>query len=354
MSHTIGHGMPCPYEGHGRAARATKAGEFMRTKKRAAPGGFTIVELLTVISIIVLLLAMIIPGINYMKRIARELKVRAQIKGLCEGAEAFYGDSEFYPPSNRTGAGTAVNPYTCGAQKLAAAMVGVDLHGYDSQGDFDLVKCEANSKAYAVDGVGTPPATAADVQRSHDRRKEMYITPTPEMVAVDLEPLYGVGNTGNLYPGGGDPATTKKMGPVLCDAMKVADVPGQNNTTLRAGTQFLYFKANQDTRAYGESDGTYKNTGYIYNYLDNKDLLNLMPLSGAMDKDNNLLPHAWSPMSEDDAAVNANRRKAFYQAIINPAITTEARPYNVNTYIIISAGVDGVFGTKDDISNCGK
>ncbi len=321
----------------------------MRTKKRAAPSGFTIVELLTVISVIIIIIAMIVPGINYTRKIARELKVRAQIKGLCEGVEAFYSDNEFYPPSSRSRWQNST-VYTCGAQKLAAALVGVDLKGYDPQGDFDLETCEKNPKAYAIQGVGTPAATAADVERSLDRRREMYIMPTPEMVAVDIEPLYGAGNTGKLYPGG-DP-DNKKMGPVLCDAMKVKDVTGMNNIPLRAGTPFLYFKANQDTRKYGESDGTYNEDGYIYNYKDNKDLLELMPLSEATDKSGNPIPHAWAPSS--DAVVAAARRKAFYEAIINPAITTEARPYNINTYIIISAGTDGVFGTKDDISNCGR
>lgn len=58
------------------------------------------------------------------------------------------------------------------------------------------------------------------------------------------------------------------------------------------------------------------------------------------------------PEPSTDAVVAAIP-KAFYEAIINPAITTEARR-RTNTYIIISAGTDGVFRTKDDISNCGR
>ena len=315
----------------------------MRTKN-CARSGFTIVELLTVISIIVIIITMIVPGINYTRRIARELKVRAQIKGLSEGVEAFYSDNDFYPPSNRSRWGSST-VYTCGAQKFAAALVGVDLLGHDPQGDFDLETCERNPKAYAVVGVGG--ATDADRQRSLDRRRQMYVTPTPELVASDLEFLYGTGSTGNLYPGGD--RDNKKMGPVLCDALKVKEVEGYDGKTLNAGTPFLYFKANQDTRKYGETDGTWRDDGYVYNWLDNKDLLELMPLSGATKRDGSLMEHEWSPTLAADAG-----RKAFYEALINPAITTEARPYNMTTYIIISAGTDGVFGTKDDITNLGR
>lgn len=59
--------------------------------------------------------------------------------------------------------------------------------------------------------------------------------------------------------------------------MKIKDVTGMNNIPLRAGTPFLYFKANQDARKYGET--TAPITAIHHNYKVNKDLLELMPLS---------------------------------------------------------------------------
>ena len=40
----------------------------------------------------------------------------------------------------------------------------------------------------------------------------------------------------------------------------------------------------------------------------------------------------------------------FYADITNPRVSYE-KPYNPNTFILISAGWDSVFGTKDDITN---
>jgi hypothetical protein len=41
----------------------------------------------------------------------------------------------------------------------------------------------------------------------------------------------------------------------------------------------------------------------------------------------------------------------FYKTITDRKITTQARPYNMTSYILISAGADGIYGTKDDIYN---
>jgi len=298
----------------------------MRTHNRAARCGFTIVELLTVISVIIILIAMIVPGINYTKKIARELKIKAQIKGLSEGIEAFYGDYEFYPPSNLTGS-RSQKELTCGSMKFAEALVGLDLHGYDPQSTFDVETTVNDPRAY----VG---------QASLDRRKEMFITPSQDMVAVDVNSL------GTFYSDWGDlydsPPQGYKVGRLLCDAMKVREVPGAGGTTMVAGTPFVYFKADTGSRLFDKT----QNKGNIYNYEDNMDLFKLMPLSEETDKNGNLIPHAWSP----NIAGNAGRT-AFYNAITNPAITTEPRPYNTNGFLIISAGIDGVYGTKDDITN---
>jgi type II secretory pathway pseudopilin PulG len=296
----------------------------MRNRNHAAPSGFTIIELLTVIAVIILIISMIVPGISYAKKIAKDVRVRNQIKSLGEGVEAFYGQYEFYPPSERSGAGAGL--YTCGSEKFTEALVGLDLHGYDPVSNFDVVTSLASTRAY----VGSA---------SIARRKEMYITPIMEMLAVDVNnaPTALYANWGNLYA---SPASGVKVGRLLCDAMKAKEIPGDGGKMLNPGTPFLYFKANTDSKIF---DNT-KATGNIYNYQDNRDLLELMPLPGETDKNGNLVKHAWSP------AVGGGM-KAFYDAITNPAITTQARPFNMNTYLIISAGADGVFGTSDDISN---
>jgi type II secretory pathway pseudopilin PulG len=297
----------------------------MRTLSRAARGGFTIIELLTVIAVIILLLAMIVPGINYAKRIANETRVKAEVKSLGEGVEHFYGIYGYYPPSDRTTrTGTK---FTCGAEKLAEAMVGLDLRGFDPQSTFDVESTIFANVAY----VGA---------KSLDRRKEMTVTPSVDMVAVDVNStnpntLYNGAAWGNLYA----TAAGYRCGRLLCDSIRVKEVMGNNGYTMKAGTPYLYYRANTDSRKFNKKSAT----GNIYNYLDNQDLLALTPLSGEKPA------HAW--YTGDSGTAREAGMKLFYDAITNPAFTTGDLPYNMDNYLIISAGYDGIFGTKDDITN---
>ena len=40
--------------------------------------------------------------------------------------------------------------------------------------------------------------------------------------------------------------------------------------------------------------------------------------------------------------------------IVNPDISSVNRPYKADTYILVSAGKDGLYGTSDDIFNFNK
>jgi len=77
------------------------------------------------------------------------------------------------------------------------------------------------------------------------------------------------------------------------------------------------------------------NNGFIYNHCDNLALLNLgMPTGGT-----HLLAGGATPGWN------------FYSYITNPQITMASRPYKPDSYILISAGWDGEYGTKDDIAD---
>jgi prepilin-type N-terminal cleavage/methylation domain-containing protein len=321
----------------------------MRRISRAAPCGFTIVELLTVISIIVLIISILVPGVSYAKKITKETRVRAQLKSIGEGVEAFEAAFGYYPPSDRSRKDASSSKYTCGAMKLAEAMVGLDLHGFDPQSTLDVQTTLANSRVYASLGQGTPAATSADVQASLNRRKELPVTPSVDLVAADVNDqddygLYPKTGWGNLYA----TATGYRCGRLLCDGMKFKEIKA-NGLTLTAGTPYLYFRANTDTTQFKNTVAT----GNIYNYQDNADLLALDPLSGEKIESDKPSHHGWyTGYSGGDS--NVSGMKAFYNAITNPAITTDRRPYNMGGYIIVSAGSDGLYGTKDDITNFKK
>jgi hypothetical protein len=55
-----------------------------------------------------------------------------------------------------------------------------------------------------------------------------------------------------------------------------------------------------------------------------------------------------------NGAGNTFDEAAFYSYIEDPKVTAKSTPYNPNSYILISAGPDGTYGTKDDIRNFGN
>ena len=86
--------------------------------------GFTVVELLTVITILALLVGILLPAVTAVKTAAKETKQRAQLTTIGMGLTAFKNDFGDYPPSD-------VNDNYCGAQTLAEALVGRDLLGFN-------------------------------------------------------------------------------------------------------------------------------------------------------------------------------------------------------------------------------
>lgn len=62
--------------------------------------GFTLVELLTVVAIIMILAGLTVGGLSYFNRKMAEDKTRIQLKLLATGLEAYYLDNGEYPASN--------------------------------------------------------------------------------------------------------------------------------------------------------------------------------------------------------------------------------------------------------------
>jgi prepilin-type N-terminal cleavage/methylation domain-containing protein len=68
---------------------------------KQAAGGFTLVELLVVISIIVVLMGLLFPTINIVKNAANKARAGAAIQGLCGAAKAYNNEYGKWPdPAN--------------------------------------------------------------------------------------------------------------------------------------------------------------------------------------------------------------------------------------------------------------
>lgn len=278
-----------------------------RAGQRAA---FTIVELLTVMSIIVILIGLLVPALNKVKQYATNVKQTAQLHSIDAAIELFSNEWGGYPPSG------ALDPEGngyCGAMKLAEAIMGQDLLGFHANSEFRRTGM-VNTPSGQVQ-VYTPTTLSA--------RKGPYLQPE-NANAYTMEQIFGT-DTGNFLP------TTR----VLCDVYAKQMVSSE-----KTGMPILYYKANT---AYRNHDASLPMTvndsaGNIYNYLDNQELV-------ALGK-----PWGGSGEHELDPAAGSGLPERFYMNTRSDKIDTP-RPFRADSYILMSAGWDGEYGTADDICN---
>ena len=292
---------------------------------------FTIVELLIVVTIIALLLGILLPSIAMVRAKAKETAQKAQFATIEMALEAFKQDYGDYPPSDLSG--TTTQTYYCGAQKLSEALLGWDLMGFNPNSNWQALDSVANSGAY--------DSTPANLQA----RKGPYL----ELAKANAFRLYR-----DLFNNNDSsiPATF-----VLCDVYRVRKLTDPNTgKTITVGSPILYYKANTANKTI---DMTVTITDRTYNYNNN------WPITSSLKLTTNGpggLKHPFdSPSSGTEYPVFYSD-KATYDAttyggsgigygIRDTKVPSVARPYNPDTYILISAGPDGFYGTADDIHN---
>ena len=269
--------------------------------------GFTIVELLTALVIIAILTAILIPSLALVRNTAKEAKQRAQFTTIALALTAFKNDHGDYPPSDC--------PFPpgnyCGAQKLTEALLGRDLLGFNKNSDWLL----ANSNIYY-------PITQPELDDSLDDRIGPYLE-LATANAFKLDWLFD------------DNPLLEKETFVLCDVFGFKKITLAAGKTVKAGAPVLYYKAKTSSKTI-EPPAAFSDR--IYDVDDNFELINLK--SQADGRTHQLM----DPI---------NAYEFFYDYIQDPKIEIAAKkwPYRPDSYILISAGVDGVYGTSDDITN---
>jgi type II secretory pathway pseudopilin PulG len=284
---------------------------------------FTIVELLTVMSIIVILIGLLVPALNKVKKYATDVKQKAQLHSISTAIELFSNEFEGYPDS------TALDPQQqayCGAMKLCEAIMGQDLLGVHANTVFraDGFGADGQTDLYPDDIDGMTPTVRDNNLKA---RKGPYLQPE-NANAYRLEDIYGSSNIGSFL------AQTF----VLCDVYGRRTANGE-----KTGMPILYYKANT---AYSQHDSTISMTesdsnGNIYNYWDNESLL---ALGKPWDTSTAATAHKLSASGDEGVA-------RFYQNTRSDKISTTSRPFNADKFILISAGYDAEYGTADDICN---
>jgi type II secretory pathway pseudopilin PulG len=271
---------------------------------------YTIIELLTVMSIIVILIGLLVPALNRVRIYAKGVKQKAQFHAIDAALELFNNEFEGYPPSNALDGQS--QPY-CGAMKLCEAMVGRDLLGFHSQSVFRRDGMDTSGRFLLYP---TPPSPD-----NLKARKGPYLQ-IENANAQRLEDIYGTRTAPFL------PANI-----VLCDVYS-----RELKTGLKTGMPVLYYKANTTNSLHDPNNlpTPTDNKGNIYNYWDNHVLVGLGK------------PWESSGVASSHKLADPKR---FYSNTRSDQITALAQPYRNDSYILISAGYDGEYGTADDICN---
>lgn len=284
--------------------------------------GFTIIELLTVIAIIVLLIGVFAPSLQKAKSIAVNLKQKAQLRNIGIGLELWSNEhNSEYPDSDVLG----TNLFTTGAHHLAESMFGRDGYGFDSSSTWD-------AEADALSGI--PYITITN-------RESLYLN-QDQFDIFQLAQVYGDETlTGSAYPGDynadGTVTAAAYTANVITDIFKKRKVSMPNSgISVKTGSPILYFKA-KDTNIFNATNPTIS----VFNWDDNSDIFALGHIiTGVAD------PHPYN--------IIAN----FYtsNSLINSSVRVlgDPVPYNKDTFLLISAGLDRLYGTKDDITNVSK
>jgi hypothetical protein len=258
----------------------------------------------------IILLLLLLPILFYYYSMTRphriyaiKVKQKAQLHGISAGIELFNARNNGYPPSE------ALDPTgqpCCGAMKLCEAVMGRDLLGFHPDSVF---------RADGMDTTGTN-----NIYLSTEENLKVRLGPLLQFETANayrLPEIYGSGKTGSFI----------EINFVLCDVY-VRKHPTGNKT----GMPILYYKANTSNTEHDVNNPD--NPENIYNYKDNHALLSL----GVPGKPNIKHPLFINP-------------KIFYMMTKDRNDTTKSKPVRENSYILISAGKDGLYGTADDICN---
>jgi len=289
---------------------------------------FTMIEMLIVLGIIALLVGLLIPALTMVRRIAKETKQKAQFTTIDLALTAFKNDHGDYPPSDWTSVQPAGD--YCGPQKLTEALLGWDLLGFHPDSVWRADGLDATGGTMTYDPLKTRDTDADGIPDTLNERKGPYL---------DLATT-SVFKVGELFPVN-IAGTLALDTQVICDVFAARKVRlSGSGKTANAGAPILYYRANTAE----------KRIDAIYNIQDNDAFVKMKQLFDGRDH-----PLGRGTLADQAAFFYGNPNDPLAIGYIqNPKVTARIWPYRPDSYILISAGTDGLYGTSDDIRNFGN
>ena len=282
--------------------------------------GFTLVELLTALAVVGVLLALVIPALTAVQKSAVNVKQKAQFHTIGLGLEAFQSDTGSYPPSEYS---TAYGYYTP-SQRLAEALIGRDGLGFHQESVFNETGRSGTKPLYC-----------------NDSDYNSYYS-TPELKAANLSARFGpyleLENANAVQLG----SIYASVDSLAAGTFVLVDVFGKvkhRGTGKQTGMPILYYKADKTKTSYTTTDPA----ASTYNVLESVAVVNAATLKGIVSQAVPFLAGSSHPLKTDYST--------FYTVTANPNFTNPVRPYRAESFILHSAGPDGLYGTMDDVFN---
>jgi type II secretory pathway pseudopilin PulG len=297
--------------------------------------GFTMVEVFVAVAIIAALISLIIPALTMVRKSAAMARQRAQFHSIEIALEAFRADFGDYPESIENSLTEGLFKAYPGAMKLAEAIIGQDGFGFHPRSEFrndgladwngDGTYDDPDESVYHVGQI--TPHEGDDENLT--ARKGPYLE-LETANAVKLNHLY-YENGAVLFP----EDTVDKF--VLADMFRNVK---HLSTSKDTGMPILYYRANTSRFKHDPADYSTQPDDNIYDYRDNQFIVGL-----GLPSDSTFV-HPMSGTGGDSSI--------FYKNTLNPNFTDPKRPYRADSFILLSAGPDGQYGTPDDVFNFNK